>query len=311
MKPIQNSKRTGWGSMRCLAVFLLAVFALAGCVQDEVVTATEEGKEVKVAVSLGTLPAEGTGTRATAPHTPEVENLIHDIWVFQFNESGILLNTETKYFLREGESGLYVEGFEVTLIEAQNSTVCLVVNTDNPGIVWPNNLPDFQKMLLEINASNDLSERDRMPMCGYWKGNVTDVNQVLTVMLCRMMTRVNLVLNNETGAALTGLSVTLANVPTQAYVYPSINQAALPDEAYQSSEGWTDEIAPIAAGGSQQLYYYMAPNICSSETNATQVTVFSGGKTWTVTLGTDAPGTTDRDYALYANNYYTFTLNLK
>lgn len=309
MKQIQNSKRTGWGSMRCLAGFLLAVFALAGCVQDEVVTATEEGKEVKVAVSLGTLPAEGTDTRATAPHTPEVENLIHDIWVLQFNESGILLDTPEKYFPREGESGLYVEDFRVTLIAAQNSTVCLVVNTNGPSIVWPNNLPDFQKMLLKINASNDLSERDRMPMCGYWKGNVTDVNQVLTVMLCRMMTRVNLVLNNETGAELTDLSVTLDKVPTRAYVYPSINQTALPDGAY--SEGtWTDESLSIAAGGSQQLYYYMAPNICSDGTNATQVTVTSGGKTWTVTLGTDAPGTTNRDYALYANNYYTFTLNL-
>ena len=310
MKQIQNSKRTGWGSMRCLAGFLLAVFALAGCVQDEVVTATEEGKEVKVAVSLGTLPAEGTGTRATAPHTPEVENLIHDIWVLQFNESGILLDTPEKYFPRNDESGLYVEDFRVTLIAAQNSTVCLVVNTNDPSIVWPNNLPDFQKMLLEINASNDLSERDRMPMCGYWKGNVTDVNQVLTVMLCRMMTRVNLVLNNETEAALTDLSVTLDKVPTQAYVYPSINQAALPDGAY-SEETWTDKSLSIAAGGSQQLYYYMAPNICSSETNATKVTVSSGSKTWTVTLGTDAPGTTNRDYALYANNYYTFTLNLK
>lgn len=33
-------------------------------------------------------------------------------------------------------------------------------------------------------------------------------------------------------------------------------------------------------------------------------------RTWTTTLGTDAPGTAGRDFKLYANNFYTFTLNL-
>lgn len=281
-----------------------------GCEQSETPGNAETGKEVNVRFSLGMLPAEGTDTRASAPHLPEVENLIYDIWVLQFNENGILLDTETKYYPREGESGLLVEDFEATLITAQNTTVCLVVNTNDPTISWPNNFPAFQRMLLDVQSSNDLSLRDRMPMCGYWQGDVTGNGQVLSALLCRMMTRINLVLNNETGAALESGNVTLENIPTKAYVYPRLNQEALPDDAY-SSNPFTDSFTNIAAGASQQFYYYIAPNICSGEVHATKVTINSGGKTWNVTLGTSAPDEAERIYTLYANNYYTFTLNLK
>ena len=281
-----------------------------GCEQTEMPGNANIGKEVNVRFSLGMLPAEGTGTRASAPHVPEVENLIYDIWVLQFNENGILLDTETKYYPREGESGLFVENFKATLIAAQNSTVCLVVNTNDPDISWPNNFPAFQQMLLDVEASNDLSLRDRMPMCGYWQGDVTGDGQVLSALLCRMMTRINLVVNNQTGAALADGTVALENVPTRAYVYPRINQEALPDNAY-TNDSFSDSFASIASETSQEFYYYIAPNICSGEDHATKVTVTSGGKTWSVTLGTSAPDEADRIYTLYANNYYTFTLNLK
>lgn len=279
-----------------------------GCEQTDTLSNAEIGKEVKVRFSLGMLPAEGTGTRASAPHVPEVENLIYDIWVLQFNENGILLDTKTKYYPRDGKSGLYVEDFEATLIAAQNSTVCLVVNTNDSTISWPNNFPAFQRMLLDVQASNDLSRRDRMPMCGYWQGNVRD-GQVLSALLCRMMTRINLVVNNQTGAALADGTVALGNVPTMAYVYPRINQEALPDSAY-TNDSFSDSLS-ISSGDSQEFYYYIAPNICSGEDHATKVTVTSGDKTWSVTLGTSAPDEADRIYTLYANNYYTFTLNLK
>lgn len=280
-----------------------------GCEQTEVSSNVNIGKEVKVRFSLGMLPAEGSDTRALAPHLPEVENLIYDIWVLQFNKNGILLDTGTKYYPRDGESGLYVEDFEATLIAAQNSTVCLVVNTNDRTISWPNNFPAFQRMLLDVQASNDLSLRNRMPMCGYWQGNVNGDGQVLSALLCCMMTRINLVVNNQTGDALAGGTVALDNVPTMAYVYPRINQEALPDNAY-TSEVFSDSLS-ISSGDSQEFYYYIAPNICSGEGDATKVTVTSGGKTWSVTLGTSAPDEADRIYTLYANNYYTFTLNLK
>ena len=290
---------------------LMGLSGLAGCQQDDLSPLAEEGKKVNVSLSLGTLSFEGTDTRAMAPHTPEVENLINDIWVLQFNERGILLDTETKYFPREGEAGMYVEDFEVELITASNSTVCIVANTNNPNLSWPNNLPQFQQLLIDIQASNDLSKRDRIPMCGYWMGNVSEGTK-LSALLSRMITRINLVINNETDAELSGLTVSLENVPTKAYVYPRTNQGALPDDAYTTTETFSDTFSEgIPAGESQQFYYYIAPNICTDSDKATKATITSGGKTWSVTLGNDSPETSNRNYSLYANNYYTFTLNLK
>ena len=290
---------------------LMGLSGLAGCQQDDLSPLAEEGKKVNVSLSLGTLSFEGTDTRAMAPHTPEVENLINDIWVLQFNERGILLDTETKYFPREGEAGMYVEDFEVELITASNSTVCIVANTNNPNLSWPNNLPQFQQLLIDIQASNDLSKRDRIPMCGYWMGDVSKGTK-LSALLSRMITRINLVINNETDAELSDLTVSLENVPTKAYVYPRTNQGALPDDAYTTTETFSDTFSEgIPAGESQQFYYYIAPNICTDSDKATKATITSGGKTWSVTLGNDSPETSNRNYSLYANNYYTFTLNLK
>ena len=289
---------------------LMGLSGLAGCQQDDLSPLAEEGKKVNVSLSLGTLSFDGTDTRAMAPHTPEVENLINDIWVLQFNERGILLDTETKYFPREGEAGMYVEDFEVELITASNSTVCIVANTNNPNLSWPNNLPQFQQLLIDIQASNNLSKRDRIPMCGYWMGNVSEGTK-LSALLSRMITRINLVINNETGAELSDLTVSLENVPTKAYVYPRTNQGALPDDAY-TTENFSDTFTEsIPAGESQQFYYYIAPNICTGLEKATKATITSGDKTWSVTLGNDSPETSNRNYSLYANNYYTFTLNLK
>ena len=205
---------------------------------------------------------------------------------------------------------MYVEDFEVELITASNSTVCIVANTNNPNLSWPNNLPQFQQLLIDIQASNDLSKRDRIPMCGYWMGNVSERTR-LSALLSRMITRINLVINNETDAELSDLTVSLENVPTKAYVYPRTNQGALPDDAY-TTETFSDTFSEgIPAGESQQFYYYIAPNICTDSDKATKATITSGGKAWSVTLGNDSPETSNRNYSLYANNYYTFTLNLK
>lgn len=314
------------------ALGLLLWMGGLGCGPDEAVAPEmEEGRTARVSLSLGMEPMEGTTTRALAPHIPEVENLINDVWVVQFNAQGVRIGME--YYPREGEAGLYIENFDVELITAQNSTVCLVANTDNASQTWPNNFPAFRQMLLDIEASNDLSQRDRIPMCGYWVGDVTE-GMSLSVMLCRMMTRINLVLNNATGVGLNDLTVALTNVPTEAYVFPATNQPTLSQSAYlatqftdkpfategegETGDGETEEEEKepdFADGGSLSLYYYMAPNICEDGTYATTVTITAtdeDGKErkWKTTLGTDAPGTAGRDFKLYANNFYTFTLNL-
>ena len=290
-------------------ICLLIATCTAGCAKQFVFNTEDAPHEIRMYLSLSTLPPEGLTTRATVAHIPEVENLIRDIWVIQFNANGVRLREE--HYDRNGEAGLYVENFEIPLVAASNSTVCLVVNTGNPNLNWANNFPDFQKQLLDIQASNDLSLRDRIPMCGYWLGNTTE-NQSLSASLCRMMTRIDLVINNQTGQTLTHAIVTLDNVHTEAYIYTQTQQDPLPPSAYSESS-FTDTLqGNFNDGSSKTLYYYFAPNICEDESLATKVTITAKETTWQVILGTDSPtNSIGRDYSLYANNYYTFTLNLK
>ena len=157
------------------ALGLLLWMGGLGCGLDEAVAPVmEEGRTARVSLSLGMEPMTGTTTRALAPHIPEVENLINDVWVVQFNSRGQRLTLSNPYDDRGEAAGLYIDNYQVDLVAATNSTVCLVVNTGDPAISWPDNLPGFQQMLLDIKASNDLSQRDRIPMCGYWVGDVTD-----------------------------------------------------------------------------------------------------------------------------------------
>ena len=289
-------------------LLLLTAATVCGCTATESPAYREE--TVKAYLSLSSMPITADGTKATAPHTPEVENLINDIWVIQYNSRGIRIGDPVHY-KRDGEASMTVEDFEIELIEAPGSTVCLVVNTDDGTLSWPNNLPAFTEHLLNVGVTNTLTAKDRMPMCGYWIGDVASDGQVLSVLLCRMMTRINLVVNNETGAELNDISVEISKIPTIAYVYPRLYQDPLDESAYIDST-FTDVIAgSIGAGDSREFYYYIAPNICSGEENATKATITSGDLTWSVLLGTEPPGTPDRNYTLYANNYYTFTLNLK
>ena len=158
------------------------------------------------------------GTRSTSPHTYEVENLIHDIWLIQFNSRGQYVNAS--YYPREGLAGQVIENESFELMSLSESTVCIVANTMNPDLSWPDNLPAFKRTLLDVGANNELA-LDRMPMCGYWIGDVT-ADLSLSVILSRMMTRINLVINNNTGQRLSGIRAELEHIPAKAYVMAAV-----------------------------------------------------------------------------------------
>lgn len=65
------------------------------------------------------------------------------------------------------------------------------------------------------------------------------------------------------------------------------------------------EKSPEAA--TAEMYFYMAPNFTSGAENATRLNI--GDKQ--VILSNGAPDSPDRDYNLYHNSNYTFTINLK
>jgi uncharacterized membrane protein len=98
------------------------------------------------------------------------------------------------------------------------------------------------------------------------------------------------------------------NVPKQAYLFPSVESDSLPSTAYMTLR---DEGVAISSGSSKSLYYYIAPNFCGSGTYATKILITNGNKQRAeIVLGTDAPGTSNRDLNLYHNTIYNYTITL-
>jgi hypothetical protein len=167
---------------------------------------------------------------------------------------------------------------------------------------------NFKSTLVKVPIPeiNDGTE-DKILMCGYWEGTPTE-GASINVTLGRMMTRLNVTLENESSTDFSG-TVQLLNASKMAYLFPSTEAGDLPDSAY--TDELVDEEVSIAAGASVSLYYYTAPNFCSSEDYASKILITNDNKQGaTIVLGTDAPGTSNRDLNLYHNTIYNFTITL-
>lgn len=286
----------------------LAVLGLTACQQEEGMEPVQE--TVKVNLSLNAVSQVSVGDARTAsPLIPDVENLIYDIWVVQYDHEGIITKNPGARHYRVNEQGMLSVTQEMELA-VMESTVCLLVNmgygSDTAPIAFPDNLTAFKQTLAEIDivGAND-GTLERMPMCGYWQGTVSQSTEALSVTLGRMMTRINLVLSNQTGNALTGVKAMLGNVPKQAHIFPSINSEASRPEMTTL----TDEIGNIASGSSATRYFYIAPNLWEE---ATTLTLSATDKEeLSIPLGNDAPDVEGGSIKLYPNNIYTFTINLK
>jgi hypothetical protein len=244
----------------------------------------------------------------------------------------------------------------VTSYEAQDlalyavdSYICVIVNR-NPGEssaqfkdIFDNEtdalkaeiFSNFRSTLVTVPIAriNDGSE-DKILMCGYWEGTPTE-GASINVMLGRMIARLNITLENQSSVAFITstvnkkkydrrLNVQLTNVPTKTYLFPSVDANALD---YKDTTNYTtlsdDQVtikAPTSTTNySSNLYYYVAPNYCNSESGATKIILSYNNnnssedvdnKTATIVLGTDAPGTSNRDLNLYHNTIYNFTITL-
>jgi hypothetical protein len=166
-------------------------------------------------------------------------------------------------------------------------------------------------------------------MCGYWEGTPTE-GASINVTLGRMIARLNVTIKNSTSNSLSldetnnrdrRLTIKLQNVPTKTYLFPSVDAAPL-DATYDASNYITFEETEVVISKNKSIsrYYYVAPNYCTTEEGATNFFFqYNNNKTTqsvkylksTIVLGTDAPGTSNRDLNLYHNTIYNFTITLK
>jgi len=290
--------------MKRLFIIFLALSAMVSCEQARI---DDEPETVEVTLTLSGAPL----AKADSPLIPDVENLIYDVWILQYDKMGLLIDKGTSH-QRATSSGSLTATVTTTFAAGEGNTICVLANLDRGDVyasrVWPQTLTEFKNSYDVVDLSADIDDANAgtltdMPMFGYWEGTISDEdNNNVQVSLGRMLTRVNLVINNQSSSTQTVTSI--SNVSKKVYAFPDVFHAALPADAYEEipiGQG-------VAAGKTKELYFYMAPNFTTDGLNATKLNI--NGKD-PVILSNGSPSDTPRDYNLYHNSNYTFTINIK
>lgn len=288
--------------MKRLSIIFLIVFAIVSC---EHVRLNDDQETVEVTLTLNGAPL----AKADSPLIPDVENLIYDVWILQYDKMGLLIDKGTAHE-RATSSGSLTATVITTFAVGEGNTICVLANLDKGNAsaarTWPQTLSEFKTSCDVVDLSDDINAANAgtledMPMFGYWEGGILVETNNVQVSLGRMLTRINLVINNQSGS--TQKVTSMSNVSKKVYVFPDVDHAALPDDAYMPVEINRD----VASGKTAELYFYMAPNFTAGEKNATKLKI--GDKT--VILSNGAPSDSPRDFNLYHNSNYTFTINVK
>ncbi len=261
----------------------------------------------------------GTDTKADSPLTPDIENLIYDIWVIQYNDRNILNPDYTRHY-RADMAGQISISLPVELNTGEDNTICIVANLDRGNVSasrnWHDNLEGYVSTLHDFTSTIVAAETgnlEEIPMCGYWTGDITSETTSLNVSLSRVLTRINIILENETGETVNN-TISISNIPIKAYLFPDVyieESRILPEDAYLAYP-FSKEII-IEKDKTLELYYYCTPNLCSPDGSyeepdrAMKLTVGSTS----LVLSSGSPSAEYRNYNLYHNSNYTFTITLK
>lgn len=315
--------------MKRFITYILIAFTLTACLEKPVYPETEQ-EPVLTVVKID-IAAADVMTKANNPQIPDVENLIHDVWVIQFSERGVLYTGVDKFYRTNGEDGARFLTLEAQVMSGK-STICLFANlkkvntptktyfdTEKLQSELPDNLPQFKNTLLDmgefIHYINTNYTMNAIPMFGYWEGNIGADNpsmgdSKLNVTLGRMVCRVNVTIANKTASEIKSLKFT--NASNMCYYFPQISSPALPAEAY-----CTKDIARIFELGVETneaatIYFYWGPNFCNDEAHATKMTFTDeAGKTYSCLLTNSPQSDESIDYNLYYNCNYTITATIQ
>ena len=283
----------------------------------------------KVQISLAA--QDGFTSKSNNPQIPDVENLIHDVWVIQFSERGVRYTGIDKFYRTSGVDGARFLTLEADIMSGK-STICLIANLNKVNTETtiffnieelkaslPDNLPQYKTTLLDmgklLHYLNTNYKLAAIPMFGYWEGNINPANpelgaQKLNVSLGRMVCRVNLTIDNQTSNTITKVKFT--NASNKGYYFPQISSPALTADSYCTDTNANTFARTVNSGESSTMYFYWGPNFCYGPGQATQMTFTDdSGKTYTTYLTNSAPTDNNIDYNLYYNCNYSITATIE
>lgn len=299
---------------------VLLLLGTASCSKESENKFTPEPQSTTVLLNLVpemTADMEMPETMATTPLFPDAENLIRDIWVIQYDAQGVIRALYTKHYRETAIPMRELQSFPIELAILPGCTICFVANL-NPGQTelaspWANTLIGFKDQYKEIayRSGTDvegLPDAQGLYMFGYYEGDITSSTPSLNVTLGRMLSCLNLVVENATGVALTDVKVTVENAVRRAYYYVRTENPTLADADYTS---FTDMPGTLGIGQTTSLFYYVAPNLSPAPGKETTVTVQARKNGSLVSTTPVALGGTADDHTINRNGNYTITLSLR
>ncbi|MBQ8838590.1 MAG: DUF4906 domain-containing protein [Bacteroidales bacterium] len=305
--------------MKRITIYIFFILSVLSC-QEKPETPIDAQEPVLTTVSINIGTADESA-KANFPLIPDVENLIHDVWVIQFSERGVLYTGVDRFYRTSGEDGARFLTLEAQVMSGK-STICLMANLKKVNFNvtalqagLPDNLPQFKSTLLDmtslLNSINTDNSPSAIPMFGYWEGTIgtgspTLGGNNLNVTLGRMLCRVNLTIANRSAATLKQLTFT--NASRQVYYFPQISSAALPASAYCTYNYGLN----LPTGTAATIYFYWAPNFCYGEEKATKMTFTDeSGKSYSCYVTNSSTSEENCDYNMYHNCNYTITVAIQ
>ena len=317
--------------MKRFIAYILTLAVLLSCQEKYAEPGTGIEEPVITTVKINISAPEAL-TKANLPLIPDVENLIHDVWVIQFSERGVLYTGLDKFYRTSGEDGARFLTLEAQVMSGK-STICIMANLNKVNTSTktffdvntlqaslPDNLPQFKSTLLDmgmlLHHINTNTKPAALPMFGYWEGTIGSGNPEIganniNVTLGRMVCRVNLTIANKTASKIKWLKFT--NASNKCYYFPQISSPALSSsDSYCTNPNANTFELGVESDHSATIYFYWGPNFCYGQEQATKMTFTDeNGKTYTTYL-TNSPLTDENiDYNLYYNCNYSVTATIQ
>lgn len=293
---------------------IVAGAGLISCSNDNSLTGIEEPIPVKEKVTVNINLQQDiqiSTTRATEPMPLEKANKLYDIWILHYTEEGLLVRSDLKQETLSTAAIATTLNPKLTISKkGEKGTICLVANVGSKTIEWPENLGDLKRTLvLDLPINNSGLYTDRMYMFGYYEGVIED-GMDLNILMGRMAACMNIVISANSSYT---ISTTINNAVSNTHFYPMEEGN---DRTKLKYSTLTDDRQSVSSGSPLTLYYYTGENIAPKADKRTTIKITATpskgkAKTYTIDLGSDAPGTANRNYSIYRNNNYTFNINLQ
>lgn len=309
-------------------IFLIGFLCLTACTQSNEWPDENKVESAETTVHLDLQYADiKIGTRSTTPRDPQTDNPMYHIYLLHYNAEGQLIEQDTQEKDLGSPQLNYQWAPTLRVSSPENiETICLIANLkDSAPTKWPGTLAQLKETFATLQLNdNGLIAPKKMYMFGYYEGTIKE-GQYINIMMGRMAASLKIVVSCPENTRYRITTIKLENVSKCTYYFPHDSKKGNFTNIIESFPT-TDNENTIGNGlGLERNYYYQTgENIAPAEDKHTKVVItaqkgekifgsiwsYNPAKNYTVILGTDSPGTPERNYSLYRNNNYTFNIQL-